>query len=134
MDVGYAYSYFEGIDPTAIFIFVIIFLATVLWMTCPKSDIPGPRAWPIFGNILLVTQFNSTQKRVKFVEDMTRKYGPMFRMFLGPYQIVFVQGHKNVLDVLFKRGREFMDRPTFIPGIKLGEKVKGSKSYFKIAK
>ncbi|XP_076100718.1 cytochrome P450 2C29-like isoform X1 [Mytilus galloprovincialis] len=126
MDVAYAYSYFEGIDLTAIFIFVIIFLATVLWMTCPKSDIPGPRAWPIFGNILLVTQFNSTQKRVKFVEDMTRKYGPMFRMFLGPYQIVFVQGHKNVLDVLLKRGREFMDRPTFIPGIKLGEKVKGS--------
>ncbi|XP_063426116.1 cytochrome P450 2K3-like [Mytilus trossulus] len=112
MDVAYAYSYFEGIDLTAIFIFVIIFLATVLWMTCPKSDIPGPRAWPIFGNILLVSQFNSTPKREKFVEDMTRKYGPIFRMFLGPYQIVFVQGHKHLLDVLLKRGREFMDRPT----------------------
>ncbi|CAC5358754.1 CYP2K [Mytilus coruscus] len=94
-------------------------------MTCPKSDIPGPRTWPIFGNILLVSQFNSTPKRAKFVEDMTRQYGPMFRMFLGPYQIVFVQGHKHVLDVLQKRGREFIDRPTFIPGIKLAEKVKG---------
>ncbi|CAC5391914.1 CYP2K [Mytilus coruscus] len=125
MDVAYAYSYFEGIDLTAIFIFLIIFLATVLWMTCPKSDIPGPRAWPIFGNILLVSQFNSTPKRAKFVEDMTRQYGPMFRLFLGPYQIVFVQGHKHVLDVLQKRGREFIDRPNFIPGIKLSNKVKG---------
>ncbi|CAC5358758.1 CYP2J [Mytilus coruscus] len=123
MDI--AYSYLEGIDLTATFIFLIIFLATVLWMTCPKSDIPGPRAWPIFGNILLVSQFNSTPKRAKFVEEMTRKYGPMFQMFLGPYQIVFVQGHKHVLDVLQKRGREFIDRPNFIPGIKLAEKVKG---------
>ncbi|XP_052106618.1 cytochrome P450 2C29-like isoform X3 [Mytilus californianus] len=123
MDI--AYSYLEGIDLTATFIFLIIFLATVLWMTCPKSDIPGPRAWPIFGNILLVSQFNSTPKRVKFVEEMTRQYGPMFRMFLGPYQIVFVQGHKHVIDVLQKRGREFIDRPNFIPGIKLAEKAKG---------
>ncbi|XP_063426316.1 cytochrome P450 2K6-like [Mytilus trossulus] len=123
MDI--AYSYLEGIDLTAIFIFLIIFLATVLWMTCPKSDIPGPRAWPIFGNILLVSQFNSSPKRAKFVEDMTRKYGPIFRMFLGPYQIVIVQGHKHVLDVLQKRGKEFIDRPTFIPGVKLARKVIG---------
>ncbi|CAC5358761.1 unnamed protein product [Mytilus coruscus] len=123
MDI--AYYYLEGIDLTATFIFLIIFLATVLWMTCPKSDIPGPRAWPIFGNILLVSQFNSTPKRAKFVEKMTQQYGPMFRMFLGPYQIVFVQGHKHVFDVLQKRGREFIDRPNFIPGIKLAEKAKG---------
>ncbi|CAC5358757.1 CYP2J [Mytilus coruscus] len=123
MDI--AYSYLEGIDLTATFTFLILFLATVLWMTCPKSDIPGPRAWPIFGNILLVSQFNSTPKKAKFVEEMTRQYGPMFRMFLGPYQIVFVQGHKHVLDVLQKRGREFIDRPNFIPGVKLAEKVKG---------
>ncbi|XP_071161752.1 cytochrome P450 2C29-like [Mytilus edulis] len=94
-------------------------------MTFPKSDIPGPRAWPIFGNILLVSQFNSTPNSAKFVEDMSRKYGPIFRMFLGPYQIVFVQGHKHVLDVLQKRGQEFIGRPNFLPGIKLGQKVVG---------
>ncbi|CAC5365896.1 unnamed protein product [Mytilus coruscus] len=94
-------------------------------MTSPKSDIPGPKAWPIFGNILLVSQFNSATNRVKFAEEMTKKYGPIFRMFLGPYQIVFVQGHKHVLDVLQKRGREFMNRPDFIPGIKLSRKAIG---------
>ncbi|XP_063448879.1 cytochrome P450 2C15-like [Mytilus trossulus] len=119
------YTFFEGIDLTTIFIFGIVFLVTILWMTSPKSDIPGPKAWPIFGNILLVSQFNRATDRIKFVDQLTAKYGPIFRMFLGPYQIVFVQGHKHVLDVIRKRGHDFVDRPNFIPGIKLAQNVVG---------
>ncbi|CAG2229040.1 CYP2U1 [Mytilus edulis] len=43
-------------------------------MTSPKSDIPGPKAWPIFGNILLVSQFNRATDRIKFIDKLTAKY------------------------------------------------------------
>lgn len=120
----------EGLDLTTLLIFFVIFLLTLLWYYRPNSNIPGPMTWPIFGNILLASEFNKSKTRDKVADDLRKKYGPICRYFLGPYQIVLVSGYDLVSEVLHKRGKEFVNRPDFIPGIRMmRQQTTGGKSY-----
>lgn len=119
MDVYFLF----GSDLFTVLILTVIFLLSILWIFRPKSDIPGPTAWPIVGNLFLVEQFNNTSKKSEFVDSLAKKYGSIFRLYLGPYPLVFVQGFEGVNQVL--KNRDFIERPSWIPAIEMQTKATG---------
>ena len=89
-------------------------------------DLPGPRAWPIFGNLL---QMKSTRAHHD-VEGWSRRYGPLFRIMFGREPILVVARHELVNAIMRDRPEGFR-RPTVtqkisqemggIPGVFLAE-------------
>ena len=64
----------------------------------PRSmaDLPGPRGWPLFGNLPQMT----VSRLHRDVEDWARQYGPLFRMRLGALPVLVVARHETVNAVL----------------------------------
>jgi cytochrome P450 len=89
-------------------------------------DLPGPRPWPIFGNLL---QMKSTRVHHD-VEAWSRRYGPVFRIMFGREPILVVAQHELVNAILRDRPDGFR-RPSItqkiseemggIPGVFLAE-------------
>ena len=89
-------------------------------------DLPGPWAWPIFGNLL---QMKSTRAHHD-VEAWSRRHGPMFRIMFGREPILVVARHELVNAILRDRPEGFQ-RPSVtkriaeemggIPGVFLAE-------------
>ncbi len=67
------------------------------------KDLPGPRAWPIIGNLLQVTP----QRIHQDVEQWCRRFGPLMRMYFGPRQVLVVADHHTVHAVLRERPGSF---------------------------
>ncbi len=90
------------------------------------ADLPGPRPWPIFGNLL---QMKSTRAHHD-VEAWCRRHGPVFRIMFGREPILVVAKHELVNAILRDRPDGFR-RPTVtqrisdemggIPGLFLAE-------------
>lgn len=63
------------------------------------DELPGPRALPVFGNLL---QIDSTRLHLQ-LEQWCRDYGPVFRLRLGPGRAVVIGDHELVAKVLRDR-------------------------------
>jgi len=63
------------------------------------ADLPGPRPWPLVGNLLQMRPLRFHQD----VEAWCREFGPLFRMSLGPTQALVVSDHKLVSAALRDR-------------------------------
>lgn len=62
-------------------------------------DLPGPRPWPVAGNLLQLRPLRFHQD----VEAWCRKYGPLFRMAFGYKNVLVVADHQLVAAVLRDR-------------------------------
>ncbi|HEX8956698.1 MAG TPA: cytochrome P450 [Burkholderiaceae bacterium] len=90
------------------------------------ADLPGPWAWPIFGNLL---QMKSTRAHHD-VEAWCRRHGPLFRIMFGREPILVVAKHELVNAIMRDRPEGFR-RPSVtqkiseemggIPGVFLAE-------------
>lgn len=67
---------------------------------------PGPFAYPIVGNML---QFKTDMMHEE-IYAMTKKYGPIISIYLGPTYAIVVNDLETALEVLVKKGAEFANR------------------------
>jgi cytochrome P450 len=63
------------------------------------EDLPGPRSWPLVGNLLQVSLSRIHQD----VEAWGRIHGPLFRIMFGPMPVLVIADHETVLAVLRDR-------------------------------
>jgi cytochrome P450 len=63
------------------------------------ADLPGPRAWPVVGNLL---QLDAPRFHLQ-VEQWCREFGPYFRLQMGPRPVLVVADHEVVATVLRDR-------------------------------
>ena len=63
------------------------------------KDLPGPRAWPLVGNMLQVRP----ARLHRDVEQWSRKYGPFSRFYMGRTCVFVVADHKAVSQILRDR-------------------------------
>jgi cytochrome P450 len=63
------------------------------------EDLPGPRSWPLVGNMLQVSLSRIHQD----VEAWCRIHGPLFRLMFGPTPVLVIADHETVLAVLRDR-------------------------------
>ena len=62
-------------------------------------DLPGPRGWPIVGNLL---QVKPAQVHLD-IERWARQYGPLLRITFGPQPIIVLTDHEHIAAVLRDR-------------------------------
>lgn len=67
------------------------------------SDLPGPRPWPLAGNLPQMRPLRVHQD----VEAWARQYGPLFKMTFGRTPVLVVAGHELVSTVLRERPEGF---------------------------
>ena len=63
------------------------------------NDLPGPRGWPLLGNLLQVRMPRIHQD----MEAWSRQYGPFFRVRLGPTRLLVVADHQAINAILRDR-------------------------------
>ncbi|KAI1886497.1 hypothetical protein AGOR_G00196350 [Albula goreensis] len=67
---------------------------------------PGPWPLPLLGNLPLL----DLKKPYVSLNELSKKYGPVFSVYLGPKKVVVLAGYKTVKQALVNFAEEFGDR------------------------
>lgn len=71
-----------------------------------KKEPPGPRPLPVLGNLLQLDLKSPHSTLFK----LSKKYGSVFKFYLGPKKVVILAGYKTVKEALVNHAVEFGDR------------------------
>ncbi|CAH1253821.1 CYP2U1 [Branchiostoma lanceolatum] len=91
---------------TTVFLAVFVFLLTNKLLRRPGNLPPGPRPWPLIGNLLTLSQGTAY---VTFTE-WSKNYGDVFTVFFGSRPVVVLNGFNTIQEALVKKGEDFSDR------------------------
>ncbi|XP_066451838.1 cytochrome P450 2K6-like [Eleutherodactylus coqui] len=99
-------------DPITILLSLLLILFVVIasknWKQGIYKDFPpGPTPLPLIGNMLSV---NMSKPYKTFVE-LSKTYGTVFGIQMGPAKMVILCGYDTVKDALINHGDKFVDRP-----------------------
>ncbi|XP_073693253.1 cytochrome P450 2K1-like isoform X2 [Garra rufa] len=75
---------------------------------------PGPKPLPLLGNLLIL----DLTRPFDSLCELSKTYGNIFQMFLGPKKVVVLVGHKTVKEALVNYADEFGERD-ITPGFKM---------------
>ncbi|XP_007941160.1 cytochrome P450 2F3 [Orycteropus afer afer] len=67
---------------------------------------PGPRPLPILGNLLQLR----SQDMLTSLTKLSKKYGSVYTVYLGPRRVVVLSGYQAVKEALVDQGEEFSGR------------------------
>jgi cytochrome P450 len=67
------------------------------------KDLPGPRRWPVVGNLLQIKPTRIHQN----VEQWCNQFGPVMRLYFGPRAVLVIANHTTVNTVLRDRPGSF---------------------------
>ncbi|XP_044185629.1 cytochrome P450 2K1-like isoform X2 [Thunnus albacares] len=70
------------------------------------NDPPGPKPFPLFGNLLQL----DLKRPYSTLLTLSKKYGSVFTVYLGPKKVVVLAGYKTVKEALVNNADEFGDR------------------------
>ncbi|XP_061086095.1 cytochrome P450 2K1-like isoform X1 [Conger conger] len=92
---------------TLLGVVLVLFLLYLLCSTPgPGKDPPGPRPLPLLGNLL---HLDLKRLHVSLCE-LSKKYGSVFTVHLGPKKVVVLAGYRTVKQALVNYAEEFGDR------------------------
>ena len=99
---------------------LIIITALIYWMGVSSYSLishvplPGPKPWPYVGNLLeAIHKYGGLHKA--FLE-YDKKYGKVYKMYLGRDPIIVVTDLEILKHILVKDFDKFRNRPEFIAG------------------
>ena len=96
----------------------VIFLGTfislfIYWKSLPpKNYPPGPKPWPLVGNLPNLVSFSKNILQV--FKTLSNKYGPIIGLRLGSQQAIVLNGVDAIKDAFLKNPDAFSTRPSFI--------------------
>ncbi|KFZ46347.1 Cytochrome P450 2H2, partial [Antrostomus carolinensis] len=95
---------------TTIFLLVciscLLLFATWRSMSQKEKQPPGPIALPIIGNIIQLNPQNLPES----LKELSKKYGPVFTIHLGPKKVVVLYGYDAVKEALIDQADDFSGR------------------------
>nr|XP_040046644.1 cytochrome P450 2K1-like [Gasterosteus aculeatus aculeatus] len=71
-----------------------------------RREPPGPQPLPVLGNLLQV----DLERLDRSLVDLSKKYGSVFTVYLGPQKVVVLAGYKTVKQALVNYAVEFGER------------------------
>ncbi|KAF1376950.1 hypothetical protein PFLUV_G00216830 [Perca fluviatilis] len=95
----------------ALLVLLLVYLVSSSSFSSQKEgkEPPGPRPLPVLGNLLqldLKRPYHTLLKR----EKLSKKYGSVFTVYLGPKKVVAWPGYKTVKEALVNHAEEFGQR------------------------
>ncbi|KAM7103440.1 cytochrome P450 2H1-like isoform 2-T10 [Ciconia maguari] len=100
----------ELLGATTIFLLVCIscLLLFATWRSISQKEKqpPGPIALPVVGNILQLNPWNLPES----LKELSKKYGPVFTIYLGLQKIVVLYGYDVVKEALIDQADDFSGR------------------------
>ena len=103
---------FREIGFGTLLVFTLVFLLVLFSISIPHTDIPGPFALPLVGNLPLL--FHMGKRRQKGYFRLQKKYGNVFRLFLGRRMLIILCGRKNIHDAFVRHGMQTSNRPDWL--------------------
>ncbi|XP_037544920.1 cytochrome P450 2K1 [Nematolebias whitei] len=99
-------------SPTSVSLFGVFVVLLVLHLlysnfSFPKRrEPPGPRPFPLLGNLLQVDLKRLDQS----LFHLSRTFGPIFQVYFGPKKVVVLAGYRTVKEALLNQADEFGNR------------------------
>nr|XP_046228804.1 cytochrome P450 2K1-like [Scatophagus argus] len=75
-----------------------------------RKEPPGPKPLPLLGNLLQL----DLKKPYSTLMELSKKYGSVFTVYLGPKKVVVLAGYKTVKEALVNNAEEFGERDPLI--------------------
>jgi hypothetical protein len=97
-------------DLTVILVVIAIFCITLYCIRTPGNLPPGHFKFPIFGSIFLLHKLSQRRNHLVFADE-ARKYGNVFRWYLGNQMFVVLSGMDVINEALVKKAEIFSNRP-----------------------
>ncbi|ESO91386.1 hypothetical protein LOTGIDRAFT_182666 [Lottia gigantea] len=69
---------------------------------------PGPLALPIVGNLLFI--FSQKEGWAKSFLRLSKKYGPVFTIYQGPFPVIVLNDIKSINEALIQRSTDYSNR------------------------
>ncbi|XP_029914375.1 cytochrome P450 2K1-like [Myripristis murdjan] len=91
---------------TVVFLLVFHLFSSSFSSQEKMKEPPGPKALPLLGNLL---QMDLKRPYITLCE-LSKKYGSVFTVYLGPNKVVVLAGYKTVKQALVNHAEEFGDR------------------------
>ncbi|XP_078617693.1 cytochrome P450 1A2-like [Branchiostoma floridae x Branchiostoma japonicum] len=88
-------------------------LLTYLYLQRPRNLPPGPRGWPLVGNMPMVAK--SAFLPATLVE-LSKQYGDVMTIWMGRVPAIVISGYETIRTALVKRAEDFSSRK--IPPVK----------------
>ncbi|XP_071154085.1 cytochrome P450 2J6-like [Mytilus edulis] len=114
--------FLECIQPTYVSVFILILIVslcyTVLCWRRPSDLPPGPKFYPIIGNMRTVGQ----KTLVGAFRDWRKEFGDIFSVSLGSKWVIVICGLDNLKEAFVERDDVFSDRPDLFVNRYINEK------------
>ncbi|XP_077782673.1 cytochrome P450 2K6-like isoform X1 [Podarcis muralis] len=102
-------DWMEPIPALFLFILMISFLLKLgtFWNKSSQNLPPGPRPLPLIGNLHIM----DLQRPHRTMLKLSKQYGPVFSIQMGPQKTVVLTGYETVKEALVNQADAFADRP-----------------------
>ncbi|XP_051008631.1 cytochrome P450 2K6-like [Acomys russatus] len=88
-------------------ILVLILKIKVLMAEASKQQSPpGPKPLPVIGNLHIL----NLKRPYETMLELSKKYGPVYSIQMGPRKVVVLSGYETVKDALINYGNQFGER------------------------
>ncbi|XP_053383983.1 cytochrome P450 2B1-like [Mercenaria mercenaria] len=98
-------------DPTIVFIFILVFFVSVLVTRKPKNLPPGYFGIPYIGSLSLMRKLIRGKRPHLVLFEESKRIGNIFRWYLGNQLVVVLSGYDTIHEALVQKAEVFSDRP-----------------------
>ncbi|XP_027897295.1 cytochrome P450 2K1-like [Xiphophorus couchianus] len=111
METLKGFSFFLFSSPTTVLgvgllLIILYFVSVDSSSRETGKEPPGPKPLPLLGNLLQL----DLQRPYKTLCELSKKYGSVFTIYLGPKKVVVLAGYRTVREALINCAEEFGER------------------------